>query len=81
MNTDLFILDSYALIYRSYFAFISRPLSNGHGENVSAVFGFFRSLKTLFDRCRPAYFAAAFDSAVFTCNDHLNRFRVVNRYG
>ncbi len=71
MNTDLFILDSYALIYRSYFAFISRPLSNGHGENVSAVFGFFRSLKTLFDRCRPAYFAAAFDSAVPTFRHRL----------
>jgi DNA polymerase-1 len=58
----LYVLDSYALIYRSYFAFISRPLTNQKGENVSAVFGFFRNLKAAFDHYNPAFFAAAFDS-------------------
>ena len=40
----IFLLDAYGVIYRSYFAFISKPLRNPRGENVSAVFGFYRSL-------------------------------------
>ncbi|MDR1785750.1 MAG: DNA polymerase I [Spirochaetaceae bacterium] len=58
----LYVLDSYALIYRSYFAFISRPLTNSRGQNVSAVHGFFRFLKSALDRYKPGYIAAAFDS-------------------
>ena len=41
---SLYIIDSYGLIYRAYYAFIGRPLTNKNGENVSAVFGFFRNL-------------------------------------
>jgi DNA polymerase-1 len=66
MKDCLYILDSYGLIYRSYYAFINRPLTNTRGENVSAVFGFFRSLKSALDYYKPAYFAAAFDSVVPT---------------
>ena len=62
----LYILDSYALIYRAYFAFISRPLTNKEGKNVSALYGFFRSLKTALDRYQIEYIAAAFDSRVPT---------------
>ena len=42
-NTDkrLFLLDAYALIYRSYFAFIKNPRFNSKGLNTSAMFGFF----------------------------------------
>jgi len=58
----LFLLDSYGIIYRSYFAFISRPLRNARGENVSAAFGFFRTLFQLWDQCKPTAFAAVFDS-------------------
>ena len=58
----LYILDSYALIYRAYFAFISRPLTNKDGNNVSALYGFFRSIKTALDRYRIEYIAAAFDA-------------------
>ena len=45
----LYILDSYAFIYRSYFAFLSRPLKSPSGANVSAAFGFFRFLFNLFE--------------------------------
>ncbi|MCX7023948.1 MAG: DNA polymerase I [Spirochaetes bacterium] len=62
MKTPLYLLDSYAVIYRSYFAFISKPLTNPKGENRSAVFGFFRSLFALFDQYNPGAFAAVFDS-------------------
>ena len=36
----LFLIDAYALIYRAFFAFINRPLTNSRGENTSAPFGF-----------------------------------------
>lgn len=58
----LYLLDSYAIIYRSYFAFISRPLRDPQGRNVSAVYGFFRFLFSLFDAQNPGAFAAVFDS-------------------
>lgn len=65
-DKTVYILDSYGLIYRSYFAFISRPLTNDKGENVSAVFGFFRNLLNILKADRPAFMAAAFDSRVPT---------------
>ena len=43
-DKTVYIIDSYGLIFRCYFAFISRPLTNRNGENVSALFGFFRNL-------------------------------------
>lgn len=58
----LYILDVYAFIYRAYFAFIHRPLRNSHGENVSALFGFFRFLFSLFEQRAPKLFIAALDS-------------------
>ena len=36
----LFLLDAYALIYRSYYAFIKNPRINSKGMNTSAVMGF-----------------------------------------
>ncbi len=60
-NKTLYIIDSYGLIYRSYYAFISRPLTNKEGENVSAVFGFFRNLKAVLDKYKPHGLVAAFD--------------------
>ncbi|MDR2181474.1 MAG: DNA polymerase I, partial [Treponema sp.] len=50
----LYLLDSYGLIYRSYFAFMSRPLRNSEGQNVSALFGFARTLISLIDEGAPA---------------------------
>lgn len=62
----LFLLDAYGTIYRSYFAFISKPLRNSRGQNVSAVFGFFRSLFQLWELYKPQAFVAVFDSRVPT---------------
>ena len=36
----LFLIDAYALIYRSYYAFIKNPRINSKGVNTSAIFGF-----------------------------------------
>ena len=65
-NPSLYLLDGYSLIYRSYFAFLSRPLINSRGENTSVVFGFFRSLFSFFDRYNPERFAVVLDSPVPT---------------
>lgn len=66
MNKDdkdtVYILDSYGLIYRCYFAFISRPLTNSKGQNISALFGFFRNLHSILQHYKPSYIAAAMDS-------------------
>jgi len=62
VKPPLYILDVYAIIYRSYFAFLSRPLRNSSGRNVSAAYGFFRFLFSLFEQRNPEAFAAVFDS-------------------
>ncbi|MBR5400988.1 MAG: DNA polymerase I [Treponema sp.] len=65
-DNTVYILDSYGLIFRCYFAFISRPLTNSRGENVSALFGFFRNLHWIFQHYKPDYIFAAMDSKTKT---------------
>ncbi|MDR3192505.1 MAG: DNA polymerase I, partial [Treponema sp.] len=77
LKPPLFLIDSYGLIYRSYFAFLTHPLRNNAGRNVSALFGFARTLVGLLDDgapgadpagkpldgpLKPQYLAAVFDS-------------------
>ena len=70
-ENTLFILDSYGLIYREYFAFLSHPLTDSAGQNVSAVFGFFRNISHILKKYRPRYLAAAFDSRTPTFRHEL----------
>lgn len=58
----IFLIDAYALIYRSYFAFIQRPLTNSAGENTSAPFGFTRFLLDIREDFEPDYLAVVFDA-------------------
>lgn len=58
----LFLVDAYALIYRSYYAFLSRPMRNAEGMNTSAVFGFVKFLREVIRRENPQYLGVAFDS-------------------
>lgn len=58
----VYLLDVYGIVYRAYFAFLSRPLRNPSGANVSAVYGFFKFLFAIFDQRKPEAFAAVFDS-------------------
>jgi len=60
----IFLIDAYALIYRSYFAFISRPLTNTAGENTSAPFGFARFLLDIREKFEPDYLAVVFDAGI-----------------
>ncbi len=61
-ENTIYILDSYGLIYRAYFALINHPLTNSSGENISAVVIFFKNLKALLAKYNVHYLAAAFDS-------------------
>lgn len=57
----LFLLDAYAIIFRSYYAFINRPTINSKGLNTSAVLGFCNTLKEILDKEHPTYLGVAFD--------------------
>lgn len=70
-DNTVYILDSYGLIYRAYYALFSHPLTNIRGENISAVVIFFRNLKALLSKYKPAFLAAAFDSRTKTFRHEL----------
>ena len=57
----LYIIDGYSLIYRSYFAFLSRPLTDRRGNNISAYYGFFNTLLSLMSQYRMDYLAVCMD--------------------
>jgi DNA polymerase-1 len=58
----IFFIDAYALIYRAYYAFINRPLTNSKGENTSAPFGFTNFLLDIREKFEPDYIAVVFDA-------------------
>ncbi|MEZ5105487.1 MAG: DNA polymerase I [Draconibacterium sp.] len=57
----LFLLDAFALIYRSYFAFIRNPRFNSKGVNTSAMYGFTNTLIQLLEKESPHYIGVVFD--------------------
>lgn len=57
----LFLLDAYALIYRSYYALIKSPRVNTNGFNTSAIMGFCNTLNEVINKESPDYMAVAFD--------------------
>ena len=57
----LFLLDAYALIYRSYYAFIKNPRVNSKGLNTSAIIGFVNTLQEVLDKEQPTHIGVAFD--------------------
>ena len=57
----LFLLDAYALIYRSYYAFIKNPRINSKGLNTSAIMGFVNTLQEVLTKEQPTHLGVAFD--------------------
>ena len=57
----LFLLDAYALIYRSYYAFIKNPRINSKGMNTSAIIGFCNTLHEVLTKEQPTLLGVAFD--------------------
>lgn len=59
----LFLIDAYALIYRSYYAFIKNPRINSKGLNTSAVMGFVNTVNEVMTKESPTHIGVAFDPA------------------
>ena len=80
-NTDkrLFLLDAYALIYRSYFAFIKNPRFNSKGMNTSAMYGFVTILEQLLREQKPSHIAVVFDLNVPTFRHEMFEAYKANR--
>jgi len=57
----IFLLDAYALIYRSYYAFIKNPRMNSKGLNTSAIIGFLNTLNEVLTKEKPTHIGVAFD--------------------
>jgi DNA polymerase-1 len=60
----LFLVDGYALIYRAFYALISRPLTTSKGENTSAVWGVSTFIQRLLERHRPEHLIWVHDSGL-----------------
>lgn len=62
MAEKLFLIDAMAMIYRAYFAMIGRPLKDGKGNNVSAIYGFVNAMLRILDEENPDHIAVCFDT-------------------
>lgn len=58
----LFLVDGYALIYRAFYALMSRPLTTRKGENTSAAWGIANFLRLLMANHKPEYLGWVHDS-------------------
>jgi DNA polymerase-1 len=61
-RTTLYLIDGYALIYRSYFAFAKNPLRTSTGEETGAAYGMATFLVRLLDDRKPDHLAVVLDS-------------------
>jgi DNA polymerase-1 len=57
----LYLLDGHALMYRVYYAFMKRPITNSKGVDTSILYGFTKMMMDLIVRERPSHFGVAFD--------------------
>ena len=67
----LFLIDAYAMIYRAYYSFINRPMTNSRGENTSAILGFVNSINDILKKENPSHIAVAFDPPNLTFRNDL----------
>lgn len=58
----VFLIDGHALVYRAFYAMISRPLRTSHGENTSAPWGIVQFIRKLLAERRPEYLGFVFDA-------------------
>jgi DNA polymerase-1 len=78
-SRKLFLIDAYALIYRSYFAFIRSPRINSKGVNTSAVYGFANTLILLLESEKPEFIGVVFDMSKPTFRHELFQEYKANR--
>ncbi len=70
-SKKLFLLDAYALIFRSYYAFIRNPRVTSKGMNTSAIFGFLLTLREVLQKQKPTHIAVVFDTPAPTFRHEL----------
>jgi len=75
----LFLLDAYALIFRSYYAFIKNPRITSYGLNTSAIFGFATTLLDILNKQEPSHIAVVFDHHSPTLRQQEHSFYKANR--
>jgi DNA polymerase-1 len=59
---QIFLIDGHALIYRAFYALISRPLRTSRGENTSAAWGVVNFLLRLQTKYQPEYLVWVLDA-------------------
>jgi DNA polymerase-1 len=59
---QLYVIDGYGLIYRSYYGFFNNPMKDAQGNNISAIYGFFSTVLKLMREYAPNYLVVAMDS-------------------
>ena len=71
----LFLIDAYALIYRSYYAFINNPRINSKGLNTSAVMGFCNTLNEVLTKEQPSHIGVDFDHGLTFRNEAFPQYK------
>ena len=71
----LFLIDAYALIYRSYYAFINNPRINSKGLNTSAIMGFCNTLNEVLTKEHPSHIGVAFDHGLTFRNEVFPQYK------
>ncbi|MDX9694703.1 MAG: DNA polymerase I [Bacteroidales bacterium] len=79
MSKRLYLLDAYALIYRSYYAFIKNPRYTTTGLNTSAIYGFTNTLIDLIEKENPTHIAVVFDPPYPTFRHEIYKEYKANR--
>jgi DNA polymerase-1 len=75
----LFLLDAYALIFRSFYAFIKNPRITSKGMNTSAIFGFLLTLREVLQKQKPTHIAVVFDTSAPTFRHEMFKDYKANR--
>jgi DNA polymerase-1 len=75
MSKRLFLIDGYALIYRAFFAMLSRPLTTSRGENTSVAWGITNFLLRLADTHHPDYVAWVNDAGTSFRHETLPEYK------
>lgn len=63
MRRRLFLIDSFALAYRSHYAFIKSPLINSEGKHTSTLFGYISHILRIIEEESPTHFAVVKDTS------------------
>ncbi len=61
MSDKIFLIDAYALVFRSYYAFIRTPMHNSEGFNTSIFHGFLSTILDILKKEKPSHLVVVFD--------------------